>query len=1465
MRAIVMMLFMGIFFISGTPASAGVIYQNFEPENTLPVSLWTINNSSVGVVDRTEAVHLGRNAVKFTSSWHWSGIGFSAQTSTGPIDLKQENNDRLTFWTFAMPHINCYVYGCEKGTDNNVGVVFYDNGSYSTTGFEVWTTQTAAYQQWTKLHILFSQLPPDFNLRQVTKIEFKEFNPGKYFFDDIHAVREDRTYQDFEIGTRAGSQPSDYGWKWNDSDAVGLSSVNPDEPHYQGSHSWKLFTAGKWGGTGIQSQMQKYSNAGGTVSQTFWNVDLMPENNDRLTFWFYNESANGMDNNMGVQFYDNGSHNTDATKVVVWPKAGAVSGKWTRMTVLFKDILKQAPDFNLKDVNKIQIQNYWNGTVYIDDIQAAGPQPIIKEAAFKSGTVQWDPVPGAVNYRLQESLTGPNDGFSTVYSGPKTSYITKRLSKAWYRVRWEEGFADKNTIPYWSGWSDSAEYFPPSVTFKFQNLKTGQLVWDAVPQAGAYIVQSAPSKYGPWSELYKGPMPAAPLPANAGTWYRVRGINESQPGVAIDLGPWSRPQSYALGQGFVKAAGTQIKDANGSGDALVLNGVNLGGLFLIEPWMTGLGQGDTPRLIDDWSIRSALASRFNANITKSLMNTYQTAYFNETDVDYLLDQGITMVRLPFYYRLLQDDNGNWILNSSGQIDFSPLDRVVDMLSDHGIYVVLDLHGAPGYQNNDPNSGRGGVNLLFGADDVYRARTVSMWTEIAKHYKDNPWVLGYDLLNEPIGAAPNKNVLADFYDRIYQAIRTVDANHLIIMEGIWYDGAVDWDTLPVPSTRGWTNVLYQFHFYNWTYVDSNGQTVSADEHAPSHIAFVNAKLSDALLKQPAYNVPVMIGEFYGFGLKSVWDYYLSNFNAQNWGWTTWTYKYHDSPSNWGVANHVRFGEEPVKIQDDYLIDLSRKFSKYATADYHSPNATLRSMMTESAASVQNVPANKPYITMNETLFNAPGDSFTITGRNFGSASESHSITYRGDPLPIISWSDTEVRAYIRPSDSGSGTIHIVTPLGMSNGIDLIVQDGNTPGAPGSHFTFNPDGSFTFNGGSGDTPGTIQFYPAPCSDIPPGTRPCNNGDAAITAWTPAFIKGYLPPDTADASRHNIRGGNGGPLYPTMMRLNNRAPVLSPVANATVAVGATLIIRLTASDPDRDDFAYTVTPFPAGATMNGRTFTWKPTYHQEGVHTLTFQASDGQSASRQTATITVTWAAPDMKATAVSTTAASLPPNGTFAASAAVMNDSSLAAPASWITYHLSRDAVYGGEDDVVLAGKSLVGALSAFGTANAALTLRVPAISPFGNFYLCARADGFNTIMEKNEQNNGKCTAAALNVYGPDLVVTALSGPAAGVSGANIAITNTVKNQGQLNVGSSVLAFYLSQDAVITKSDRRIGARSVPAMAANAVSAVTSTIKIPSNVAAGTYWIGAIADESNVRAEQDESNNTKAGNTIAVTRP
>jgi hypothetical protein len=976
---------------------ASLIYQDFEENNGSGTYGWGANGATVDFSGGDDPVHSGTRCWKVTSDYpnNWGGSYVAAQVQTWDTDFEPDRNDRLIFWVYALPHEN------SEHLDNNVAVTFYDRDNYNAEpGFEIWTTKAAKYGEWTKLTVLFSQLPRDFNLARIDKLKFISYNAGTYYFDDIQVVSQDRVYQSFEPiiyeQDFTGEEYEKYGWAW-----FGEVDLFVDDLIvFEGEQSWMLDVLDYFGGTGIKSQERSYVSLDPEPGhiQSPWHVDLLgvwddtlsleeaiaASEYDRITFWVQGLPENGLDNDMGVQLFDHDywiesfDPAVPANPFVIWPDKPYVYGEWTRFTVLFDELKSDdpaEPRFNLQNLNKIQFQQYWRGRYFFDDIRATKPFPEIdKTALVDDETVQWEAIDGADLYTVQISKGSPNGPWVTVYEGAATSYPLNALSPTWIRVSWKEQ-ADplSHPIPYQSDWSDVAYYVPAPVLIDHAALKQGAVEWTDLPQADRYEVEQAPDKRGPWALIYSGPQTT--LSSVNGTWYRARAVIEES-GEVVDVSPWSPVQSFTPWAGYLKAAGPYIYEQDGAGDKITLRGVNLGNYLLIEPWMTGISVSDPERTADDWNIRDTLVERFGSTEAARLLDLYQDAYIQEEDMDNILRMGANLVRLPIYYRAVREIDeatGAWAAGTT--FDFAKIDRVVDWCADRGIYVLLDLHGAPGAQSKEFHSGRisvedpaeeGFYHKLFDpGDDTYRQRTKELWQALADHYKDNTMVMGYDLLNEPFGVLDEHyypvrqdgyDALWSLYDMLYDAIRAIDPKHIIVMEGVPSDK--DWNTLPNPADVHWQNVVYQFHYYGFKF-NEEGEIDGILDLEEQELYLVSGNDPDCELspadskfcgkvlysKQDEYNVPVLIGEFNGFNIRAIWDLYIKTFNNLDWNWTMWSYKHHPKRQEWGLYTHMGYqGEDPDVTLDDALT-LEEKFEQYDTRYHHAPNATLVKVVSD----------------------------------------------------------------------------------------------------------------------------------------------------------------------------------------------------------------------------------------------------------------------------------------------------------------------------------------------------------------------------------------------------------------------------------------------------------------------------------------------------------------------------------------
>lgn len=375
---------------------------------------------------------------------------------------------------------------------------------------------------------------------------------------------------------------------------------------------------------------------------------------------------------------------------------------------------------------------------------------------------------------------------------------------------------------------------------------------------------------------------------------------------------------------FVHCDGTRLLD--GKGRPLVLRGVNLGGWLMFEAWQCPM---DASGLKDDWSARELLEKRFGRAERDRLLATYMDTWVTTQDLDNMKALGVNSIRLPFWYRNLQEEDGTWREDA-----FQRMDWLVEEAYKRGIYTILDLHGVPGGQSDSDNTGRirkkkvNGLEPEFWKNEEFQKRALEIWEKVATHYRGNPAVAAYDLLNEPSGA-PSREALWAVYDRFYKGIRAIDPDHVISMEGCWggwWGGAYHgwgWGSLPDPKTFGWTNVLYQQHSYCWDFKDTEKQKANTD-----------AVIADWKAHQ-SWGVPCYIGEFNCMAKEEAWRYTIEQYEANGLSWATWTYKAtHGSGSDsWGVYNYNNPPPPKPNLEKDSAEEIQSKWAAWNLSAFH----------------------------------------------------------------------------------------------------------------------------------------------------------------------------------------------------------------------------------------------------------------------------------------------------------------------------------------------------------------------------------------------------------------------------------------------------------------------------------------------------------------------------------------------------
>jgi len=368
---------------------------------------------------------------------------------------------------------------------------------------------------------------------------------------------------------------------------------------------------------------------------------------------------------------------------------------------------------------------------------------------------------------------------------------------------------------------------------------------------------------------------------------------------------------------FLKTDGIYIKKKSGRGDIIRFCGVNLGGWLLHESWMSPLSGAD-----NEFEARNILDKRFGEIRRWKLYNTYWDSFIKEDDFKSIAGEGLNCVRLVIYYNNHMDKNGNWYILSNSKIDFTRIDWAVNTAQKYGLYTIIDLHGAPGSQNGEDHSGREEGALLY-KNPEYQKMLIDFWENLAAHFKNNPFVAGYDILNEPSVDFPSSSSkeVWDLFDKIYKTIRMVDPDHMIFMNFCW-----SWTNAPDPKVYGWQNVVYEFHHY---LLDNHDDFNNMKK-------FIDNNINESWTCRKKYNVPYLIGETTFYNNKKSWEYGLTQFNKNEISWIIWTYKVKDYNSSWGLYTCKYNNTYVPDLKNDSYDIIINKWGRWDTKTYFKRN-------------------------------------------------------------------------------------------------------------------------------------------------------------------------------------------------------------------------------------------------------------------------------------------------------------------------------------------------------------------------------------------------------------------------------------------------------------------------------------------------------------------------------------------------
>jgi hypothetical protein len=335
-------------------------------------------------------------------------------------------------------------------------------------------------------------------------------------------------------------------------------------------------------------------------------------------------------------------------------------------------------------------------------------------------------------------------------------------------------------------------------------------------------------------------------------------------GSALTAVAADKPEGKPRHNPMLHQQGSRLVDEQGR--PVQLRGVSVGGWLVWEGWIFGRGI-----LTPQATIVTRLGQVAGSRRTEQFRTEIYDNFIVEADIEKIAEAGFNCVRVPFHYRLFDDDRG-WRL----------LDRVLGWCDRHRLYAVLDLQMVPGST----------LGMLerepIWTSEESRNRMIELWKAIALRYCRRKNIAGYDLIGEPL--PPSGKALVGVYQQLIRAIREVDRDHLIIIEGSKF--ATDFSMFDKPLDG---NQVYSFHMYTWFGDDRR------------------KKMTEYLSLARRHDVPLWVGEF-GENTYAMIDSTVAMYAQcpEIAGWSFWTWK--KAANNFPGLATIRVPHDWARVMD-----------------------------------------------------------------------------------------------------------------------------------------------------------------------------------------------------------------------------------------------------------------------------------------------------------------------------------------------------------------------------------------------------------------------------------------------------------------------------------------------------------------------------------------------------------------------
>lgn len=357
---------------------------------------------------------------------------------------------------------------------------------------------------------------------------------------------------------------------------------------------------------------------------------------------------------------------------------------------------------------------------------------------------------------------------------------------------------------------------------------------------------------------------------------------------------------------FVTVKGHDLIRPDGS--KLYIQGTNLGNWVNPEGYMFGFKRTNSPTMIND-----AICQLVGPDDAADFWRSFRENYITKADIDFIAAAGANTIRLPFHYKLFTTDE--YMGSNDPEEGFRIIDKALGWCRDNNLYLILDMHDCPGGQTGDNIDDSYGYPWLM-VSEPSQKQFCEIWKCIADRYKDEPRILGYELMNEPVATyfgdeeASLNAALIPLYKRALATIREVDKNHIVLLGGSQWNGNFSALT-DLPDDP---QIMLTCHRYG------GDPTPDAIRH------FIDTRDNS--------NLPMYMGEI-GHNTDEWQAAFVKTMKDNNIGYTFWPYKKRDSscmnafrvPDEWEAV--IAYAEAPRGSYQE-IRDLKADRANAATA-------------------------------------------------------------------------------------------------------------------------------------------------------------------------------------------------------------------------------------------------------------------------------------------------------------------------------------------------------------------------------------------------------------------------------------------------------------------------------------------------------------------------------------------------------